>query len=111
VARAAKPSVAAVADVPGQSTGNLAACILEPIVSTGGMVELPEGYLEVLKHECEKRGMLMICDEAQTGMARTGGESRTGACIHTSARLCTPPTPLAPRPAHPQTCLPTKHPP
>lgn len=58
----------------GQSTGNLAACIVEPIVSTGGMIELPEGYLEALKKHCEKRGMLLILDEAQTGMARTGGK-------------------------------------
>ena len=57
----------------GQSTGNLAACIIEPIVSTGGMVELPKGYLEALKAQCEKRGMLLICDEAQTAMGRTGG--------------------------------------
>ena len=60
----------------GQSTGNLAACIIEPIVSTGGMVELPEGYLEALKAHCEKREMLLICDEAQTAMGRTGGTSR-----------------------------------
>jgi 2,2-dialkylglycine decarboxylase (pyruvate) len=38
------------------------------------MVELPHGYLEVLKKHCEERGMLLIIDEAQTGMARTGGE-------------------------------------
>lgn len=39
------------------------------------MVELPEGYLEALKAHCEKRGMLLICDEAQTAMGRTGGKS------------------------------------
>lgn len=55
-----------------QSTGNLAACIVEPILSSGGIIELPLGYLARLKEECEKRGMLLILDEAQTGIGRTG---------------------------------------
>lgn len=55
-----------------QSTGSLAACIVEPILSSGGIIELPEGYLARLKHECERRGMLLILDEAQTGVGRTG---------------------------------------
>ncbi|BEI87859.1 uncharacterized protein CcaverHIS019_0105770 [Cutaneotrichosporon cavernicola] len=55
-----------------QSTGALAAVIIEPIVSTGGILTLPEGYLKALKQHCEKRGMLLIVDEAQTGMGRTG---------------------------------------
>lgn len=55
-----------------QSTGSLAACIVEPILSSGGIIDLPEGYLARLKHECEQRGMLLILDEAQTGVGRTG---------------------------------------
>src|SRR5690348_10576267 len=55
-----------------QSTGNLAAFIAEPILSSGGMIELPEGYLAALKQKCVERGMLLILDEAQTGMGRTG---------------------------------------
>ncbi|HHU09677.1 MAG TPA: aspartate aminotransferase family protein [Intrasporangiaceae bacterium] len=55
-----------------QSTGNLAACIVEPILSSGGIIELPLGYLARLKEECHKRGMLLILDEAQTGIGRTG---------------------------------------
>ena len=55
-----------------QSTGSLAAFIAEPILSSGGILELPPGYLAVLKHKCEERGMLLILDEAQTGIARTG---------------------------------------
>ena len=54
------------------STGNLAAFIAEPILSSGGIIELPEGYLAALKKKCEERGMLLILDEAQTGMGRTG---------------------------------------
>ena len=58
--------------VDSQSTGNLAAFIAEPILSSGGIIELPEGYLAALKKKCEERGMLLILDEAQTGMGRTG---------------------------------------
>ena len=55
-----------------QSTGNLASFIAEPILSSGGIIELPEGYLAALKKKCVERGMLLILDEAQTGMGRTG---------------------------------------
>src|SRR5262249_12673743 len=56
----------------GQGTGNLAAFIAEPILSSGGIIELPKGYLAALKKKCLERGMLLILDEAQTGMGRTG---------------------------------------
>ena len=55
-----------------QSTGNLAAFIAEPILSSGGILELPVGYLAALKKKCVERGMLLILDEAQTGIGRTG---------------------------------------
>ncbi|MFI5014072.1 MAG: aspartate aminotransferase family protein [Hyphomicrobiales bacterium] len=55
-----------------QSTGNLAAFIAEPILSSGGIIELPQGYLHALKEKCAARGMLLILDEAQTAMGRTG---------------------------------------
>ena len=58
--------------VDAQSTGALAACIVEPILSSGGVIEPPLGYLAALKHKCEERGMLLILDEAQTGLCRTG---------------------------------------
>ncbi|CDM35828.1 hypothetical protein DTO013E5_5352 [Penicillium roqueforti] len=55
-----------------QSCGSLAACIVECIQSSAGMHVLPPGYLKALKRECEKRGMLLIVDEAQTGIGRCG---------------------------------------
>ena len=58
--------------VDSQSSGSLAAFIAEPILSAGGVVELPPGYLAALKRKCEERGMLLILDEAQTGLGRTG---------------------------------------
>jgi 2,2-dialkylglycine decarboxylase (pyruvate) len=58
--------------VDRQSTGNLACFIAEPVLSSGGVVDLPPGYLGALKRKCEERGMLLILDEAQTGVGRTG---------------------------------------
>lgn len=60
------------ASVDAQSTGSLAACLVEPILSSGGIVELPIGYLARLRELCDQRGMLLILDEAQTGVGRTG---------------------------------------
>lgn len=55
-----------------QSTGALAAVIIEPILSSGGIIEPPEGYLSALSARARERGMLLVLDEAQTGMGRTG---------------------------------------
>ncbi|KAL5341890.1 pyridoxal phosphate-dependent transferase [Aspergillus crustosus] len=55
-----------------QSVGSLAAFIWEPILSTGGILDPPKGYFNRLAEECKKRGMLIIMDEAQTGVGRTG---------------------------------------
>ncbi|KIX09030.1 uncharacterized protein Z518_00108 [Rhinocladiella mackenziei CBS 650.93] len=54
------------------SCGSLAACIVECVQSSAGMHVLPPGYLKALKKHCEKRGMLLIVDEAQTGVGRCG---------------------------------------
>ena len=58
--------------VDAQSTGSLAACIVEPILSSGGVIEPPPGYFAALHAKCRERGMLLIVDEAQTGLCRTG---------------------------------------
>jgi 2,2-dialkylglycine decarboxylase (pyruvate) len=58
--------------VDAQSVGSLAACIVEPILSSGGIIDPPLGYLAALRDKCAERGMLLILDEAQTGLARTG---------------------------------------
>jgi len=55
-----------------QSVGSLAAFIMEPILSTGGVLDFPAGYLQRMSLECKKRDMLLIMDEAQTGVGRTG---------------------------------------
>ncbi|MDD7963912.1 aspartate aminotransferase family protein [Actinomycetospora lemnae] len=58
--------------VDRQSAGSLAACLVEPILSSGGIIELPPGYLARLREKCDERGMLLVLDEAQTGVGRTG---------------------------------------
>jgi 2,2-dialkylglycine decarboxylase (pyruvate) len=58
--------------VDSQSTGALAACIVEPILSAAGVVVPPPGYFAALRDHCHARGMLLIFDEAQTGLCRTG---------------------------------------
>jgi 2,2-dialkylglycine decarboxylase (pyruvate) len=58
--------------VDRQSSGALAACLVEPILSSGGLIDLPVGYLRALRDKCTARGMLLILDEAQTGLGRTG---------------------------------------
>ena len=55
-----------------QSSGNAAALIMETIMSSGGVVVLPKGYLKAAAERARKRGMLVIIDEAQTGLGRTG---------------------------------------
>ena len=60
--------------VDRQSNGALAAVIAEPVLSSGGIIELPDGYLAALREKVDERGMLLVLDEAQTGMGRTGTE-------------------------------------
>jgi 2,2-dialkylglycine decarboxylase (pyruvate) len=58
--------------IDAQSVGALAACLVEPILSSGGVIEPPDGYFAALQEKCRERGMLLILDEAQTGLCRTG---------------------------------------
>jgi 4-aminobutyrate aminotransferase/4-aminobutyrate aminotransferase/(S)-3-amino-2-methylpropionate transaminase len=55
-----------------QSTGSLAAILVEPVQGRAGNVAPPPGYLERLRTLADKRGALLIADESMTGMGRTG---------------------------------------
>ena len=57
----------------------VAAMIVEPVQGEGGVVVPPEGYLEGLASACAAAGALLILDEVQTGVGRTG---RWLACNH-----------------------------
>ncbi|AFM15734.1 ornithine aminotransferase [Mycolicibacterium chubuense NBB4] len=55
------------------------AVLLEPIQGEAGIVVPPDDYLPAVRELCTDRGVLMIADEIQAGLARTG---RTFACDH-----------------------------
>ena len=52
--------------------GETAAMIIEPVLGEGGYVPIPEGFLEGLREICDEHGILLILDEIQTGIGRTG---------------------------------------
>ncbi len=60
---------------------NTIGVLLEPIQGEGGVVIPPEGFLRDVRALCTERDVLMIADEIQSGLARTG---RTFACDHES---------------------------
>lgn len=60
-------------------TPNTAAFIVEPIQGEGGIIVPPDGYLKACAEICKKHRVLMICDEIQTGLGRTG---KLLACQH-----------------------------
>ena len=85
---------------------NIAAIIIEPILSGGGIIIPPSGYIKALKKLCEDINALLIFDEIVTGCGRTGsffayqhwgvypdilvlGKSLTGGYIPGSAVLMT----------------------
>ncbi|MCX5860838.1 MAG: acetylornithine transaminase [Deltaproteobacteria bacterium] len=53
-------------------TGETAAVLLEPIQGEGGVCMPPEGFLRKARDLCDATGCLLILDEVQTGMGRTG---------------------------------------
>lgn len=57
-----------------------AAIIVEPIQSMAGVVELSSEYLLALRKRCDQVGALLIFDEVQTSMGRTGTPFISGAC-------------------------------
>lgn len=53
-------------------TPNTAAFLVEPIKGEGGIIVPPEGYLAQCAEICKQHRVLLICDEIQTGLGRTG---------------------------------------
>jgi taurine-pyruvate aminotransferase len=50
----------------------IAAMIMEPIITGGGVIVPPDGYMKAAKEVCEKHGALLIVDEVICGFGRTG---------------------------------------
>ena len=61
--------VDAVKKAIGPQTG---AILIEPIQAEGGIREVAPQFLKILRQLCDQNGLLLICDEVQTGIGRTG---------------------------------------
>jgi ornithine--oxo-acid transaminase len=59
--------------------GNTAAFLVEPIQGEGGIIVPPKGYLKAAEQLCREHNVLLIADEIQTGLGRTG---KLLACEH-----------------------------
>ena len=70
----------ALADVVTEKTCGV---LVEPIQGEGGIRVPSDGYLKGIRKICDERGLLMILDEVQVGMGRTG---RLFACEHENVR-------------------------
>jgi ornithine--oxo-acid transaminase len=53
-------------------TGNTCAVLIEPIQGEAGIVVPPEGYLRDLRAICDRHNVLLMLDEVQSGLGRTG---------------------------------------
>jgi len=62
---------------------NTAAFLVEPVQGEAGIVVPPEGYLAACARICRERGVLLVVDEVQTGLGRTG---RVLACHHENVK-------------------------
>lgn len=54
------------------SPDEVAAVIIEPVQGEGGFVQAPIEFVKALRKICDENGILLICDEVQTGYGRTG---------------------------------------
>jgi 4-aminobutyrate aminotransferase len=54
------------------SPGEVAAIVVESWLGEGGYVLPPEGWFRYLRELCDRHGILLVCDEVQSGMGRSG---------------------------------------
>ncbi|MEU1905256.1 aspartate aminotransferase family protein [Streptomyces hygroscopicus] len=54
------------------SSGSVACVVIEPISGAGGNIVPPDGYLQELRRFCDEREIVLVFDEIQTGLGRTG---------------------------------------
>jgi acetylornithine aminotransferase len=64
--------LAALDTITAQWGTRIAAVLLEPIQGESGVLMAPPGYLKTLRDHCTRHGWLMMLDEIQTGIGRTG---------------------------------------
>jgi acetylornithine aminotransferase len=63
----------------GERSKEIVAVLVEPVIGEGGITIPDAGYLKGLRQICDERGWLLMLDEIQTGMGRTG---KWFACQH-----------------------------
>lgn len=51
---------------------DVAAIVIEPVQGEGGFYQAPPEFMRYLREQCDEHGILLVCDEVQTGFARTG---------------------------------------
>jgi acetylornithine/N-succinyldiaminopimelate aminotransferase len=56
----------------GENNSDIVAVLVEPVLGEGGVVVPERGYLKALRTLCDERGWLLMLDEIQTGLCRTG---------------------------------------
>lgn len=61
-----------IAELEASVSDKTAAIIIEPIKGEGGIIPMTAEYFQAVRSVCDKHGALMIADEIQTGMGRTG---------------------------------------
>lgn len=54
------------------SPEEVAAIVVEPVQGEGGYVPAPPAFLQLLRHVCDRHGILLVLDEVQSGYGRTG---------------------------------------
>ena len=60
-------------EIASRISNSTAAVLVEPIQSMGGVVKIPRDVLLEIERSCRSHGALLIFDEIQTGVGRTGG--------------------------------------
>ncbi len=58
--------------IKGMVDSDTAAVIVEPVQGEGGVRTVPRDFFKTVRDICDEKGALMICDEVQTGIGRTG---------------------------------------
>lgn len=58
---------------------HVAAVVIEPVIGEGGFLPVPAPFLRRLRELCDTHGIVLVCDEVQSGMGRTG---KVWACEH-----------------------------
>ena len=74
-----------VADIANHVTENTAAVIVEPVQGVGGAFDMGQEFLAALRKRCDETGALLIFDEVQCGVGRSGHAVR-GQLLRRDAR-------------------------